>query len=170
MVKIFVSYSRIDEKVARKVSSKLTSLGFDVWFDRTTLKGGEHWESEIIGQIRRADMVVALFSSRSIDRRGFFQAELKETVRVVQTIPSAQRFLVPCRLDHCAIPADIENTHVVDVFPFESGFKRLAEVVIHERKRHEQKSLRSNSDPKRVQLAGASEDELELLQRLNRST
>ena len=129
-MQLFLSYSRADEGNARRLYGDLTQLGLDVWFDRSSLSAGDEWKTIIEGAIRRSDLVIVLLSSQSISRRGYFNSEMRLALRVLETIPFGQRYVLPCRLDDCEIPDPLLAFHTVDLFPkYRSGFKRLVAAV-----------------------------------------
>ncbi len=64
-MKIFVSYSRETEAVAKAVVADLESLGHDVWFDRE-LSGGQAWWDQILAAVRRCDLMVFLMHPKSL--------------------------------------------------------------------------------------------------------
>jgi TIR domain len=51
MAKIFISYSRQSEAMAKSLVTDFESLGHDVWFDRE-LSGGQAWWDQILAMIR----------------------------------------------------------------------------------------------------------------------
>jgi TPR repeat protein len=129
-VNLFLSYSRADARIAKRLHSKLTALDYQIWFDERSLTGGDSWKAEIRKGIRASDRVILLFSSKNADRRGFFHAEVKLVLEVLDTVPIEGRYVLPCRLDECSIPSPIAEFQYVDLFPnFESGFKRLLAAI-----------------------------------------
>ena len=45
--KVFISYARQDIEFARKMASRLESLGHAVWFDLREMKGGDEFSGVI---------------------------------------------------------------------------------------------------------------------------
>src|SRR5262249_22300888 len=50
---IFISYGRENLAAVEKLHNAITSLGGDVWFDRSELSAGDEWEKKILPQIQR---------------------------------------------------------------------------------------------------------------------
>lgn len=63
---IFVSYSRKNERFARRLVGDLSDAGLMVWYDRHKIKGGKRWWDEIQKGIDRADYFVFCISSTSL--------------------------------------------------------------------------------------------------------
>lgn len=128
--KIFISYSRKDETNAKNLFDNLKQKGYLPWMDKENLLPGQDWESEIQRAIRGSDFVVLLLSKNSIDKRGFFQTELKLTLDVLDTIPQGEIFAIPLRLDECRIPDRLAAIHWVDLFyDYNAGFRKLLRAI-----------------------------------------
>lgn len=65
-MKVFVSYSRDSEAIARAVAADLGSLGHEVWIDHQ-LSGGQAWWDQILAAIRDCGLFVFLLHPRSLD-------------------------------------------------------------------------------------------------------
>ena len=116
MKNMFVSYAHPDIGVVRQVVRLLKDAGVRVWFDKDELLGGQDWEREISAQIRKCDLFLVCLSSRSIDRRGYFHKEIRIALDVAMTIPPAQLYMIPIRLDACEIPSELQRYHVLDLY------------------------------------------------------
>lgn len=66
MAKIFLSYSRRSEAIAKVVAEDIEVLGHDVWFDRE-LSGGHLWWNQILAMIREADVFVLVLDPAALD-------------------------------------------------------------------------------------------------------
>lgn len=64
-MKVFVSYCRDSEAIARQVVADLESLGHDVWIDRE-LSGGQAWWDQILAAIRDCGLLVFLLHPQSL--------------------------------------------------------------------------------------------------------
>lgn len=64
--RVFISYAREDSNFARKVASRLESLGHAVWFDTQQLKGGDEYFDVIASEIRSANAVIPIISHHSV--------------------------------------------------------------------------------------------------------
>ena len=65
MARVFLSYSRQDQSRAKAIATALERHGHEVWWDRH-LEGGSRYATEIEGELKRADVVVVLWSQASV--------------------------------------------------------------------------------------------------------
>jgi hypothetical protein len=64
---IFISHSSTDKAFADKLYARMLADGYWVWMD-TSLEPVKEWEKQIEDNLRKADVLIALFSSESIKR------------------------------------------------------------------------------------------------------
>lgn len=64
--RVFISYSRKNERDAQRIVSDLKDAGLRVWYDREKIKGGEDWWQSIVQGIKNADYFVFCLSPDSI--------------------------------------------------------------------------------------------------------
>lgn len=129
--KVFLAYVEEDLPHARRIFEKLKQRGCDPWLDKEKLLPGQNWPRRIEAAISVADYFVALFSRRSVSKRGQFQAELRYALDCVKRQPLDHAFFIPIRLEDCRLPAAIaDSIHYVDLFPdWNQGFERLWQTV-----------------------------------------
>jgi TIR domain len=74
---VFLSYAHEDVVAARTLFTDLQAIGSDVaWFDKTQLKPGDIWDSQITGAIDRCRVFLPLLSASSEERdEGYFERE-----------------------------------------------------------------------------------------------
>jgi len=99
----------------------------NAWFDKESLSPGQKWEREIRKAIRTSRFFLLLLSKNSIAKRGFYQREIREALRVLEEYPDDEIYLVPVRLDNCNLHFEqLEALHYVDLFPnWDIGFKKI---------------------------------------------
>jgi len=116
---------------ARRLSEALLAKGCSPWIDKDRLMPGQNWTQAIERAISDSDAFVACFSRRSVSKRGMFQSELRHALECAQMRPLDDVFLLPVRLETCAVPHKIaEQVQYVDLFPdWERGVKRLARSI-----------------------------------------
>ncbi len=125
-MRLFISYAKPDWDHARALYTSLTSLGYDSWIDDENLVAGKTWRMEIEEAIQDADLVIFILSSSTVDRRGFFQQELRIAGQAMGTVPAGHIFLIPARFDQCQVPALLQGIHYVDMFPdYKAGLAKL---------------------------------------------
>src|ERR1041384_5995074 len=106
--RIFVSYARPDVRIVGQIVRFLhVGAGFDTWFDLHDLLPGHDWKFVIEREIARARLMVLCLSSRSVDRTGFFQKELRLALEQAELRPRGEIFILPIRLNPCPTPTDI---------------------------------------------------------------
>jgi len=66
MSRIFVSYNRQSQDMARTLVGDLEDMGHDVWFDHE-LSGGQAWWGRILAEIRDSDVFVFLLDAESLN-------------------------------------------------------------------------------------------------------
>jgi hypothetical protein len=128
---VFIAYVEEDLSMALRLYHALERKGFHPWMDRKKLMPGQNWPRAIEGAIETADFFVACFSRRAGRKRGGFQSEMRYALDCARRLPLDQIFILPVRLEECAIPARIRNhLQYTDVFPdFDWGVERLAETM-----------------------------------------
>jgi hypothetical protein len=66
---IFVSYSRKDAVQAVEIVARLKSAGFDAWFDRHDINGGDLWREQIVKAVNECSVFLILLSPSSVQSR-----------------------------------------------------------------------------------------------------
>jgi len=66
-LEVFISYSRADSDLARRLNEALTSLGKLTWFDQENIASGEDFRREIYQGIEISDNFVFIISPKSIN-------------------------------------------------------------------------------------------------------
>ena len=135
--KIFIAYVTEDAAAANGLYDALAGAGFGPWLDTEKLLPGQNWPRSIELAIESSDFFVACFSTRSVDKRGGFQAEIRYALDCARRLPLDDVFLVPVRLDACRVPRSIQREcQYIDLFPdWQRGFERLACAIRQEMRR-----------------------------------
>lgn len=102
--KIFISYAREDQEIAEQIYEKISNTGFNVWMDTRDILPGEKWERSTQNALLESHLILVLLSSRSVNKRGFFQKEIKEALEVCQKMLDTDIYLIPIRLEECNVP------------------------------------------------------------------
>jgi hypothetical protein len=135
--KVFVAYVQEDGLAAARLFEGLEAGGFDPWLDRRKLLPGQNWPRSIEQAIETSDFFLACFSHRSVKKKGGFQAEIRYALDCTRLIPLDQIFMIPARLDACAVPWRIQReVQYIDLFPdWERGFRRILAAMRRQLKR-----------------------------------
>jgi hypothetical protein len=114
----FISYAREDVNAAERLYTDLKAAGANPWLDSRDLRAGQLWKPGIKDAISHCRYFVALLSSRSINKRGYVQKELRQAFDVLDEFSESEVFLIPVRLDDCQ-PSNhrLRDLHWVDLFP-----------------------------------------------------
>ena len=137
MPRVFIAYAVEDRESAEQLFDEFMAHGFSAWLDRRKLLPGEDWPHRIEDAIFSADFFVACFSSKSAQKRGGFQTELRYALDCAQRMPLDDVFLIPVRLNECHVPARIQReTQYVDLFPdWRKGFESILQIVRQQEQR-----------------------------------
>ena len=132
--RVFIAYAREDMETAGALYGELTEAGFSAWMDTKNLLPGQDWPRAIENAIETSDFFIACFSHNSAGKRGGFQAEIRYALDCARRIPLDDIFIVPLRLDECAVPRAIRGSlQYFDLFPDRRrGVRRLIGVLRRE--------------------------------------
>jgi hypothetical protein len=125
--RVFISYASQDRAAVLRLYDNLANAGLDPWLDKKDLLPGQTWNLEIRKAVKNSKYFIALFSSTSVQKRGYIQKEFKLALDVLDEFPPGEIFAIPARLDDCEIPYERFNEiERVDLFPdWDEGVKRL---------------------------------------------
>jgi hypothetical protein len=115
---IFISYSWPDRERVMPVYERLKQAGLDVWMDHESLRVGDDWEKKIRTEMLKARRIV-IFLSPSINDGGFLLTELGLARAIASSGFRPDNFIMPVRLEPCAIPPILGKWNALDLF--ESG-------------------------------------------------
>lgn len=129
--KVFISYAQEDIEAAQRLYQNLKDSRLEPWLDREDLLPGEKWKDAIKHAIEDSRYFVALFSSNSVEARGYVQKQLKEALDILDEFPSEDIFIIPVRLSDCNISEDkIKELYIVDLFPdWANGIERILKAM-----------------------------------------
>lgn len=97
---VFLSYASEDAEAAARICEALRAAGVQVWFDRSELRGGDAWDSQIKKQIHDCALFLPLISAHTNARsEGYFRREWKLATRRLLDIADDAAFLVPVVVD-----------------------------------------------------------------------
>ena len=133
---VFLCHASEDKESARELHSRLLQDGFDPWLDEAKLLPGQEWETEIQRAVRGADVVLVCLSTRSIDKKGYVQREIRTALDAADERPQESIFVIPACIEQCRVPERLSRWQRVDLYA-KNGYDRLClaldAVRIHER-------------------------------------
>jgi len=103
--KLFISYSRKDKTVARRVADALEIQGYDVFWD-AEIPPGQKFDTYILSQLEQSDAVIVLWSVHSI---------ASDYVKEEAAYAKTNSVLVPLRIDQTALPFGFARIHTTDI-------------------------------------------------------
>ena len=125
---VFLCHSSTDKQQVRALYSRLVSSGIRTWFDEEDLLPGQDWSGEISRAIYASSFILVCLSRSSINRRGYISREIRLALDIADSKPEGSVYVVPVRLEECAIPDRLSRFQSVDLF-LGGQFERLARTV-----------------------------------------
>lgn len=74
--------------------------------------------------VRDADIVIVCLSRGSITKSGYVQKEIRHVLDVADEQPEGATFLIPARMEECAVPERLKRWQWVDLYK-RGGYQRL---------------------------------------------
>lgn len=115
-VVVFLCHAHEDKAAVRDLYARLLADRFQPWLDEEDLIPGQDWQQEIPRAVRRSHVVVVCLSSRSVNKAGYLQKEIKFALDVLDEQPEGMIFVVPARLEPCDVPQSLSRFHYADLF------------------------------------------------------
>lgn len=126
-LKVFLCHAHVDKDAAKQLYDRLIRDGVDAWLDKEKLLGGANWEFEIRKAVRECDIFLVCVSeqfTQRLRRKNFAQTEVGIALNEAELKPKEQIYIVPVRLENCAVPKSLQRWHWVDLFESD-GYERL---------------------------------------------
>jgi hypothetical protein len=131
---VFIAYVKEDRQAAECLYEAVERAGFSPWMDTRKLLPGQNWPRAIEAAIESSDFFVPCFSTRSVNKRGGFQAEIRYAMDCARRVPLEEIFVLPVRLDECRVPRSIQRElQYIDLFPgWNGGCRQLVTTMRRE--------------------------------------
>ena len=127
-VQLFLSYTREDEAAVAQLYERLATVGLKPWMDQEDILPGEIWQESILHAIRDSHFFLACVSPNSVEKRGVLQRELREALDAWKDKLPGDIYLIPVRLEDCAVPEQLIQFQWVDIF-HSRGWTRLLRAI-----------------------------------------
>lgn len=124
VAQLFFCYAREDEEYVDKLYEKLSLEGFKPWMDKQDIVPGENWKLSIQKAIKNSDFFLIFLSTKSVNKRGFLQREIKNALDLWQEQLENDIYLIPIRLEECKVPPNLSEFQWVDLFET-NGIQKL---------------------------------------------
>jgi TolB-like protein/Flp pilus assembly protein TadD len=121
-VTLFLSYAREDEPHARRLASALEHAGYTIWWD-ALIAGGEAFSRSIAKALETADVVIVLWSARSVE---------SDWVKDEAAQGRERHRLVPLSIDGSKPPLGFRQYQVINISHWH-GRKNAPEIAAIER-------------------------------------
>jgi hypothetical protein len=125
MSHIFFSYSRKDKALAEEIIQQLRSVGFVIWQDVSSIRGGENWLRAIQQGIAEAAAVVVLWSKHA--------SESQWVGREIDLAQVGEKSLIPLLHDDTALPSGLTLSNGLPVNDRERLIRDLPQDVRRKR-------------------------------------
>lgn len=116
-LKVFLCHASQDKPVVHELYQRLiTEAWIEPWLDAKKLLPGQDWQAEIKNAVETADNVIIFLSNTSINKDGFIQKELRLAKEMALEKTEGSIFLIPLRLDDCAVPRSLQTYQWTNYF------------------------------------------------------
>lgn len=138
--KVFISYASEDEAHARKLYEALKADGFDPWYDKEGLRGGDRWDDVIPDALEQVDYVVVV-QSRALAAKAFsyVNREIDLALKRQQLARRGIRFIIPVRVDDSPLLDDLKHLQTLDLRGGEGGVRELTSVIARDQQRRKRR-------------------------------
>jgi len=122
---VFISYSREDSNIVKKISKDLQKEGVSVWLDVEKLFPGENWASSINEAIKKATAYIYILSKNSLKSKWVVLEQYKAVTE--------NKTIIPVVIDEYAaknIPPLFKNIQWADFSEsYNEGFRKLLQAL-----------------------------------------
>ena len=127
-LRVFLCHASDDKATVKGLYLRLREDNFDPWLDNEDLLPGQNWRQKIPSVVRNSDAVIVCLSQRSINKEGYVQREIKIALDAADEKPEGTIFLIPVRLEECAVPERLSTWHWVNLFET-GGYAKLKKTL-----------------------------------------
>lgn len=126
---IFLCYAHNDKELVHKLYTRMTEEArIEAWFDAEKLLPGQDWEYEIRRAILESDVIIICLSRQFNRLGGYRQKELKIALEKAGLLSNSEIFIIPVRLEKCALPKRLRRWQCVDLFEVD-GYEKLIQAL-----------------------------------------
>jgi TIR domain len=127
---VFFCYARENRDAVAGIHGFVEELGFNTWWDEQNLMGGQDWDYEISVAIEQSAVCLVFLSDESVEKTGYVNKEIKRILDKMDMMPEGKVFMIPIRLDSCALPRRLSKWQVLD-YSNEDWQERLSKAIRH---------------------------------------
>lgn len=111
---IFISYAKEDINYAENLYDFLHSKSYNPWLDKKKLNVGQNWEFHIQDALHKADFIILLLSTKSVNKRGYVQREFRKALEYCEYKLDSDIFVIPLKIDDCEVPMNLQKFQWID--------------------------------------------------------
>ncbi|MFZ2507627.1 MAG: TIR domain-containing protein [Steroidobacteraceae bacterium] len=114
---VFLSYASQDTEAVERICEALRASGIEVWLDKSELRGGDAWDTQIKRQIHECTLFMPVISAHTNARtEGYFRREWNLAVRRLLDMAHDAVLLVPVVIDEtrevdARVPEEFLSAH-----------------------------------------------------------
>lgn len=123
-LQIFLCHAHSDRETVHTLYRRLMDNDIHAWLDSEELQPGQNWQYEIRKAILKSDVILVCLSQKFNEQQGYRHEELKLALEKASLLDDGEIFIIPVRLEKCAMPESLSHLHRVDLFET-NGFKKL---------------------------------------------
>ena len=121
---VFLCHAHSDREAVHNLYTHMVQDGVHAWLDTENLQPGQNWQHEIRKAILKSDVVIVCLSREFNKQHGYRHEELKIALEKANLLDAEDVFIIPVRLEKCAMPEALSHLHRVDLFE-SGGYKKL---------------------------------------------
>jgi len=126
-IKLFISYSSHDKKIAQKIAKSLKNRGYRVWLDEWEIRVGDSIIDKIGKGIIGSDFLLILLSKKSVESK-WVKQELN--VAKMNEINKNKVFILPVLIEDCNIPSMISDKKYANLrVSYRRGISEILKVL-----------------------------------------
>lgn len=108
-LRVFLCHASEDDPTVGEINERLESLPWvDPWIDDKDLLPGQEFEPMVDRALRQADVVLLCLSTRSVNKTGYVQKEVRLALAYAEEKPEGTIYLIPLFLDDCELPYKLQ--------------------------------------------------------------
>ena len=123
-LRVFLCHGSEDKAVIRQVYDRLRDDGVVPWLDEKNILPGQDWDAEIRKAVRNSHAILVCLSSKSVNKEGYLQREIRFALDVADEKPDGTIFIIPVKLDDCEIPDRLQKLQFVK-YTNENGYEMI---------------------------------------------
>lgn len=109
-LRVFLCHASEDNPIAGEINEKLKGYSWiDPWIDEEDLLPGHNVDAKIEQALREADVVLICLSTKSVNKEGYVQREVKRALFYAEEKPETTIYLIPLLLDECVPPFSLKD-------------------------------------------------------------